>query len=89
MAQTLTDKVLRDRLAVSLACALAAANEKARESGVDVTQSLISITQQTMNAESLWRINYGPKDYVNRRGGDLIVYVDAHSATVKRILRGQ
>ncbi len=75
MAQTLTDKVLRDHLAVSLACALAAANEKAHESGVDVTQSLISITQHTNQAESLWRINYGPKDYVNRRGGDLISFM--------------
>jgi hypothetical protein len=82
-------EVLQDPLVMSLARAMAAANEKAREFGVDVAQSLVSITQQMMDTESVWRINYGPKDYVNRQGGDLIVYVDTHDATVKRVLRGQ
>jgi hypothetical protein len=89
MAQVLIREVLQDPLVMSLARAMAAANEKAREFGVDVAQSLVSITQQMMDTESVWRINYGPKDYVNRRGGDLIVYVDTHDATVKRVLRGQ
>jgi hypothetical protein len=77
MAQILTTEVLEDPLAVSLACAVAVANEKAREVGVDVRQSLISITQQTMDAELVWRINYGPKEYVNRRGCVFIVYPES------------
>ncbi len=89
VATTLTADVLQDDLAVSLARVMAAANKKARESGVDVLQSLITITQHSLNGGSLWRINYGPKDYVGRRGGDLIVDVDAHDASVKQVLRGQ
>jgi hypothetical protein len=89
MAATLTAEVLQDDLAVSLARAMAVANKKARELGVDVTQSLISITQHTLNGISVWRINYGPKDYVNRRGGDVLIEVDVHDATIKKVLRGQ
>jgi len=89
MAAVLTAEVLQDDLAVSLACALAAANKHARESGVDVTQSLITITQLSFDGQSLWRINYGPRDYVGRRGGDLMVEVDPTDASIKRALRGQ
>jgi len=89
MTATLTDQVLQDELAVSLACAMAVANKKARELGVDVLQSLISITQHSLNGRSVWRINYGPKDYVNRRGGDVLIEVDMHDATIKKVLRGQ
>lgn len=89
MAATLTAEVLQDDLAVSLACAMAVANKKARELGVDVSQSLISITQHTLNGRSVWRINYGPKDYVNRRGGDVLIEVDMHDATINKVLRGQ
>jgi len=89
MAVTLTAEVLQDDLAVSLARMLAAANKKARESGVDVPQSLITITQSSTNGDSIWRINYGPKNYVGRRGGDLIVDVDANDASIKQVLRGQ
>lgn len=89
MTATLTAEVLQDDLAVSLARAMAVANRKARELGVDVFQSLISITQHTLNGISVWRINYGPKDYVNRRGGDVLIEVDMHDATIKKVLRGQ
>jgi hypothetical protein len=41
------------------------------------------------NGQLLWRINYGPKDYVGRRGGDLIIEVDPSNANVKQVLRGQ
>jgi hypothetical protein len=81
--------ILKDDLSVSLARAMAVANKKARELGVDVFQSLISITQHTLNDSSVWQINYGPKDYVNRRGGDVLIEVDMHDATIKRVLRGQ
>lgn len=89
MAATLTAEVLQDDFAVSLARAMAVANKKARELGVDVMQSLISITQYALNGSSVWRINYGPKDYVNRRGGDVLIEVDLHDATIKKVLRGQ
>jgi len=89
MSTTMTAEVFQDDLAVSLARALTTANKKARELGIDVIQSIISITQLYFNGGSIWRINYGPKNYVNLRGGDLIVEVDADSATIKRVLKGQ
>lgn len=89
MVETLNADVLQDNLALSLARALAAANKKAHELGIDVFQSLITITQLFLNGDSIWRINYGPKDYINRRGGDLIIDVDSHDAIIKRVLRGQ
>jgi hypothetical protein len=39
--------------------------------------------------DAVWRVNYGPKDYVSRRGGDFIVDVDARDASVKQVLHGQ
>jgi hypothetical protein len=36
-----------------------------------------------------WRINYGPKEYLGRRGGDVIVEVDASDASVTQVLHGQ
>jgi hypothetical protein len=89
MAAVLTTEVLQDDIAVSLARAIAAANKRARESGVDVLQSIISITQRAINGNSLWEINYGPKEYIGRRGGDLIVRVDPNDSSIKQVLRGQ
>jgi hypothetical protein len=89
MAATLTADVLQDELALSLACALAVANKRARESGIDVLQSLITITQRPVNGQLLWRINYGPKDYIGRRGGDLIIEIDPINASIEQVLRGQ
>ena len=89
MPAPLTADVLQDHLAVALARVMAAANRRARELGVDVTRSLITITEHTQDEGTLWRVNYGPKDYVGRRGGDLIIDVDADDASVRRVLRGQ
>ncbi|MFQ6014016.1 MAG: hypothetical protein ACE5NP_01060 [Anaerolineae bacterium] len=89
MAATLTADVLQDEIAVSLARAIAAANKRARESGIDVLQSLITITQRAFDGKLLWRINYGPKDYIGRRGGDFIIDVDPTDASIKQVLRGQ
>jgi hypothetical protein len=36
-----------------------------------------------------WRINYGPRDYVGRRGGDLIIEVDPDNARINQVLWGQ
>jgi hypothetical protein len=89
MDATLSTDVLQDDLAVSHARALAAANRCARDSGVDVTQSLITITQRALDSGILWRINYGPRDYVGHRGGDLLIEVDPDDATIKQVLQGQ
>lgn len=89
MIAPLTAEVLQDNLAVSLARAMAAANNKARELGVDVAQSSISITQNTQDDNSIWRINYGPQDYINQRGGDVLIEVGMDDATIKKVMRGQ
>ena len=88
MSATLTADVLQDDLAVLLARVLATANKRARELGVDVLQSFITISQSFDNGSS-WRVNYGPKDYIGRRGGDLIIEVDAGDISIKQVLRGQ
>ena len=88
MSVVLSSDVLQDNLAISLARVIATANKRAGELGVDVEQSIITISQ-IMNGEAGWRINYGEKDYIGRRGGDLIVDVDADNTTIKRVLHGQ
>ncbi len=89
MHATISAEVLKDEIAVSLARAMASANKRAVEEGVDVPQSLISITQLFFNGDTFWRINYGPKDYVGRRGGDLIIEVDQSGANINHVLWGQ
>lgn len=89
MATTLTAKVLADELAVSLAQAVAVANERARLEGVEIKQTMVTISEQVIQGGLCWRVNYGPRDYVGRRGGDLIVEVGRDDAQVKRVLRSQ
>lgn len=89
MAVTLPTEVLQDDIAISLARASAAANKRAGELGIDVLQSIITITQRSVNGDLFWRINYGPKDYVGRRGGDLIIEVNQKTAEIHQVLRGQ
>jgi len=89
MTTLLTPEVLQDEVAVSLARVLAVANKRARESGIDVIQSLITITQRVFDGGLIWRVNYGPKDYVGRRGGDLLIEVDPTDASITQVLRGQ
>jgi hypothetical protein len=95
MTTILGADVLQDEIAVSLARVVASANRRAREMGVDVPQSIISISQHSPgggrapSAGWSWRVNYGPKEYVGRRGGDLIVEVDPSDASIKQVLWGQ
>ncbi len=89
MGVTLTTEVLQDDIAVSLARATAAANKRASELGIDVFESIITITQHSVTGGEFWRINYGPKDYVGRRGGDLIIDVNQENADIYQVLRGQ
>jgi len=89
MSATFTPEVFQDDIAVSLARAMTAANKRARELGIDVLQTLITITQRSANGDVYWRINYGPKDYISRRGGDLIIEVDSTDASIHQVLWGQ
>jgi hypothetical protein len=85
----LLDGILQDSLAVSLAQAMAAANKRAQEAGVDASQSRISVTQQHSKQGLVWRIYYGHQNPVGRRGGGLTVDVASEDATVRQVLRGQ
>ncbi len=89
MAATLTKDVLDDELAVSLARAVAAANGRARQEGIEIQSSLVTVTEQGNEGDLRWCVNYGPRNCVGRRGGDLIVEVGFADAEVKRVLRGQ
>ena len=89
MPQTLDRSVLEDALAVSLARAVAAANDRARREGVELKQSLVTAAEHMSAGEPCWHISYGPRDYVRRRGGDLIIEVGLDDAKVRRVLRGQ
>jgi len=89
MASVTLEEMQQDDLVMSVARALALANEAAITQGTDPAASLVTITEETPPTGRAWRINYGPREYVNRRGGDLIVVVDERSGDVLRVLRGQ
>jgi hypothetical protein len=89
MSATLTADLFQDDIAVSLARAVTVANKRARELGVDVLQSLITVTQRSFDGGTSWRINYGPRDYVGRRGGDLIIDIDPGDTSINQVLWGQ
>ncbi len=89
MAAALTTDVLQDDLAVSLARVVASANRRAREAGVEAAQSYLSMTQRVEDGELFWRVNYGPKETIGRRGGDFIVDVDPSDGRIRQVLRGQ
>jgi hypothetical protein len=89
MSVALSSDVLQDDVAVTAARAIAAANKRARELNVDVMQSIISLTQHAQDGSWVWRVNYGAKDYIGRRGGDLMVEVNPEDASIQRVLWGQ
>jgi hypothetical protein len=89
MPHTLDKAVLEDELAMSLARAMAAANDRARREGVELKQSLVTAAECPSVDEVCWRFSYGPRDYITRRGGDLIIDVGIADGQVRRVLRGQ
>ena len=89
MSPDLPDDVPLDPLAVSLAKMIAAANLRAREFGIEASQSLITIAQRLSADKTLWRINYGVKDFVGRRGGDLVIDMNDADCSVDMVSRGQ
>jgi hypothetical protein len=89
MNANLPDDVLGDAIAVSMARVMAAANKRARELGVDAGQCVISIAQEATDGVPRWRVNYGAKNYVGRRGGDLVIDVNPADYSIAKVLRGQ
>ena len=89
MLTVLSNEILQDEIAVSVAEVLASANRKAKELGVDARTSLITVSQHLAKGVWLWRVHYGARDYVGRRGGDLMIDIDPANADIKQILRGQ
>jgi hypothetical protein len=83
------EKLQQDRLVMSVAGALAVANETAVTQGIDPGSSLVTIAEAESAQGRVWRVHYGPRDYVSRRGGDLVIVVDEQSGMVQRITRGQ
>ena len=89
MASLTLEGMKQDQLVMSVARAMALANQAAINEGIDLATSLVTITEELTGDVPLWRIHYGPRDYVNQRGGDLIVLVDERAEAVRRIIRGQ
>jgi hypothetical protein len=89
MATVLSNETLQDEIALSVAQVLASANRRARELGVDLKESLITLSQYSSHGDLMWRVHYGPRDYVGRRGGDLTIDLGAANADIKQVLRGQ
>lgn len=89
MATVTLEEMQQDQLVMSVARALAVANEAALAQGTVPAKSLVTITEEMSSAGRVWRIHYGPRDFANRRGGDLIVLVDDRTAAAQRIIRGQ
>ena len=79
----------KDDLPASQARAIADAALYAREAGIDPDRCLVTVEQQERPSGPVWRVNYCPRDYVGRRGGDLLIEVDAQLGNVLRVLRGQ
>lgn len=89
MATILSNETLQDEIAVSVARILASANRQAKELGIDVKESLITVSQYLTEGVWLWRVHYGARNHVGRRGGDLMIDIDPANADIKQILRGQ
>jgi len=89
MATDTLEEMQSDLIVMSVARALALANEAAISHGTEPAKSLISITEESSPSGPVWRIDYVNRDGISRRGGDLIVFVDDCSQMVQRIMRGQ
>lgn len=89
MSAITLDEIRQDELVMSVATALAKANATAVAHGVRPAEMIVTIAEEVSPVGRHWRINYMPKDFINRRGGDLIVLVDEGGEVAPRILYGQ
>jgi len=83
------EAIQHDNLAMSIAAAVALANSAVQAQGTDPATCLVTISEETAAPNRSWRIQYGPRNFVNRRGGDFYVVVDESSQQVRQVLRGQ
>ncbi len=86
---SLLETIQNDSLALAVGHALALADREALSRGVALADMLVSVAEDAPPPTRVWRVHYGPRDYVNRRGGDLTVFVDEPTGEVRRVLRGQ
>lgn len=84
----LSTDILQDELAVLVARIVTTANVRAKELGVNVKRSVVTISQMADN-EMCWRVSYSPKETFGHREGDLMIDVDSGDVSVKQVLRGQ
>jgi hypothetical protein len=89
MASVTLEKMQQDHLVMSVARALAVGNEAAHTQGIEPADCMVTISEETSASSRVWRIHYGPRDYISRRGGDLIVLVDQTNGDVQQVIRGQ
>jgi hypothetical protein len=88
----ISEKVLQDTQAISVAEALAMANEAAKAAGVYNRPVRLVIEEKTNEAGTvLWRINYIPVPPAGTflRGGDFLVDVDTATGTIYQAQHGQ
>jgi hypothetical protein len=86
MATMTMETIERDALALSVARAIALANESALANGITPADSLVTISEKNTPEGRCWQVHYGARDYINRRGGDLIIFVDIPPTSVQRVL---
>ena len=89
MSVVTLEEIQQDNVAMSVARAVQLANRAAVAHGTDPATSMITISAEASQPATWWRVHYGPRDYVARRGGDLTVTVDAAADRVEQVLRGQ
>jgi hypothetical protein len=83
------EAIQKDNLALSMAFAVALADQEAVARGITLADALVSVGEESPPPTRVWRVHYGPRNYVNRRGGDLTVHVDEQACEVRRVIRGQ
>lgn len=70
------EEMQHGQVVVSVARALSVASQTVLRQGTNPANPMITISEEPSSAGRSWRVHYGPRDYINRRGGDLIVVVD-------------
>ena len=89
MATATLEAIERDAVALSVARALALANESAVGYGITPADSLVTVSEVNSPSGKCWQVHYGARDFINRRGGDLIVLVDIPPTCVQQVIRCQ
>jgi hypothetical protein len=89
MTSSVLDGIQHDQLALAVARAVALANQVAVAEGMNPAEARVAITEEPSDAGPCWQIYYGPREYLNTRGGDLYVYVARDGGAVLRVLHGQ